>query len=174
MRAAKGRAAIIAGSCSEATRGQVHAAKAAGLPAFKVDPLEIARGALSAGDIVTWALKQPAERPFLVYSSADPARVRAAQAELGRDRAGALIEHELAAAARSLADAGVTRMIVAGGETSGAVVGALGVKAIAIGPEIDPGVPWTRSLDGRGLVLALKSGNFGAPDFFLKAWDLLE
>jgi 3-dehydrotetronate 4-kinase len=174
MRAAKGRSAIIAGSCSEATRGQVHAAEAAGLPAFKVDPLEIARGALSAGDIVTWALKQPADRPVLVYSSADPARVRAAQAELGRDRAGALIEHELAAAARSLADAGVTRMIVAGGETSGAVVGALGVKAIEIGPEIDPGVPWTKSLDGRGLVLALKSGNFGAPDFFLKAWGLLE
>jgi uncharacterized protein YgbK (DUF1537 family) len=174
MRAAKGRAAIIAGSCSEATRGQVRAAEAAGLPAFKVNPLEIARGALSAGDIVTWALKQPADRPFLVYSSDDPARVRAAQAELGRDNAGALIERALAAAARALADAGVTRMIVAGGETSGAVVGALGVKAIEIGPEIDPGVPWTRSLDGRGLVLALKSGNFGAPDFFLKAWNLLE
>jgi uncharacterized protein YgbK (DUF1537 family) len=100
--------------------------------------------------------------------------VRAAQAELGRERAGALIEQELAAAARSLADSGVTRLIVAGGETSGAVVGALGVKAIEIGPEIDPGVPWTKSLDGRGLVLALKSGNFGASDFFLKAWDLLE
>ena len=68
---------------------------------------------------------------------------------------------------------GVTRMIVAGGETSGAVVGALGVSALEIGPEIDPGVPWTRALDGPPLALALKSGNFGAPDFFLKAWERL-
>jgi len=65
-------------------------------------------------------------------------------------------------------------LIVAGGETSGAVVGALGIKALEIGPEIDPGVPWTRSKEGQGLVLALKSGNFGSPDFFLKAWKLLE
>ena len=87
--------------------------------------------------------------------------------------AGALVERELAATAMTLVDKGFTRLIVAGGETSGAVVGALGVTAIEIGPEIDPGVPWTRSMDGRGLVLALKSGNFGAPDFFLKAWNLV-
>jgi 3-dehydrotetronate 4-kinase len=169
----QGRAAIIAGSCSEATRGQVRAAEAAGLPSFRVDPLGIARGAVSAGEIVSWAVKQPADRPVVIYSSADPANVRAVQSELGRDKAGALVEHELATAARLLADAGITRLIVAGGETAGAVVTALGVKAIEIGPEIDPGVPWTKSRDGRGLVLALKSGNFGAPDFFLKAWDLL-
>ncbi|HZA02060.1 MAG TPA: 3-oxo-tetronate kinase [Hyphomicrobiaceae bacterium] len=172
--AAQGRSAIIAGSCSEATRGQVRAAQAAGLPTFKVDPRDIARGALSSGHIASWALKQPADQPVVIYSSAEPADVRAAQAELGQDKAGALVEHELAAAARLLADCGVTRLIVAGGETSGAVVGALGVKAVDIGPEIDPGVPWTRSRDNRGLLLALKSGNFGAPDFFLKAWDLLE
>ena len=68
---------------------------------------------------------------------------------------------------------GFTRMIVAGGETSGAVVNGLGVTALEIGPEIDPGVPWTRSIGGTELALALKSGNFGAPDFFLKAWDRL-
>ena len=169
-----GRSLIIAGNCSEATRGQVRAAEAAGLPAFKVDPLAIARGKLAAPDMVSWALKQPGDRPVLIYSSDDPANVRAVQTELGREAAGALVERELAAAAKELVDKGFTRLIVAGGETSGAVVGALGVKAIEIGPEIDPGVPWTRSIGGRGLVLALKSGNFGAPDFFLKAWNLIE
>ena len=79
----------------------------------------------------------------------------------------------MAAVAGELVSRGVTRMIVAGGETSGAVVGALGVSALEIGPEIDPGVPWTRALAGPPLALALKSGNFGAPDFFLKAWELL-
>jgi uncharacterized protein YgbK (DUF1537 family) len=169
----QGRAAIIAGSCSDATRGQVRAAEAAGLPSFRVDPLAIARGAVSAGDIVTWAVKQPADRPVVIYSSTDPANVRAVQSTLGRHKAGQLVEHELATAARLLADAGMTRLIVAGGETAGAVVAALGVKILEIGPEIDPGVPWTKSRDGGGLVLALKSGNFGAPDFFLKAWHLL-
>lgn len=173
MSAAKGRALIIAGSCSEATRGQVRAAQAAGVPALKVDPLAIAKGKVGAADLVAWALKQPSERPILIYSSDDPEHVRAVQTELGREAAGALVERELAGAARELVDKGFTRVIVAGGETSGAVVGALGVNAIEIGPEIDPGVPWTRSMDGRNLALALKSGNFGAPDFFLKAWDLI-
>jgi uncharacterized protein YgbK (DUF1537 family) len=169
----QGRAVIIAGSCSDATRGQVRAAEAAGLPSFRVDPLAIARGAMAAGDIATWAVKQPADRPVVIYSSADLPDVRAVQSALGRHKAGELVEHELATAARLLADAGMTRLIVAGGETAGAVVDALGVKVLEIGPEIDPGVPWTRSRDDRGLVLALKSGNFGAPDFFLKAWELL-
>ena len=173
MAAAKGRALIIAGSCSEATRGQVRAAQAAGIPALKVDPLDIAQGKIGASDLVDWAMKQPADRPVLIYSSDDPEHVRAVQAELGREAAGALVEKELAGAAKVLVNSGFTRVIVAGGETSGAVVGALEVSAIEIGPEIDPGVPWTRSMDGRDLVLALKSGNFGAPDFFLKAWDLI-
>lgn len=173
LSAASGRALIVSGSCSEATRGQVRAAQQAGLPAYKVDPVAIARGALGAAEMVAWALKQPADRPVLIYSSDEPANVRAVQAELGREAAGALVERELAAAAQALADKGFTRIIVAGGETSGAVIGALGVNALEIGPEIDPGVPWTRSMDGSGRVLALKSGNFGAPDFFLKAWDLV-
>jgi uncharacterized protein YgbK (DUF1537 family) len=84
-----------------------------------------------------------------------------------------MIEQTFAAAAQALVKIGFTRMIVAGGETSGAVVNGLGVTALEIGPEIDPGVPWTRSIGGAELALALKSGNFGAPDFFLKAWDRL-
>jgi 3-dehydrotetronate 4-kinase len=170
---AKGRAVILAGSCSEATRGQVRAAQAAGLPSLRIDPLLVAAGNLSPDDVVSWALKQPADRPVLIYSSDDPASVRAVQAELGREEAGAVVERALAAAAKAMSEKGFSRFIVAGGETSGAVVTALAVKAIEIGPEIDPGVPWTKSLDQRGLLLALKSGNFGAPDFFLKAWDLV-
>lgn len=174
IKAPQGRAAILAGSCSEATRGQIRAAQAAGLPTFKLDPFALAKGQVGAADVLSWASQQSSDVPILVYSSDEPERVRAAQAELGREAAGAVIERELATVARGLVAAGFSRLIVAGGETSGAVVGALGIKALEIGPEIDPGVPWTRSKEGQGLVLALKSGNFGSPDFFLKAWKLLE
>lgn len=173
MLAPPGRRLIIAGSCSEATRGQAKAAVAAGVPALAVDPMALHRGALDHQDIVRWAIKQPADTPVLVYSSADPATVARVQGEIGREAAGSLVEHELASAAKQLVAAGFTQIIVAGGETSGAVVGALGVSAIEIGPEIDPGVPWTRSMGTPDLALALKSGNFGAPDFFLKAWSRL-
>jgi len=173
MAARPGRAAILAGSCSEATRGQVRAAIAAGLPTLRIDPLDIAAGKTGAADVLAWIAKQPADKPFLVYSSDEPAAVAAIQQKLGREEAGTIVERTLADVARGLSNHGMTRLIVAGGETSGAVVGALGITSIEIGPEIDPGVPWTRSLDSSGLVLALKSGNFGAPDFFLKAWSLL-
>ena len=172
MPAAKGRAAIIAGSCSEATRGQVEAAIAAGMATFKIDPLALVGGGSSVADIVAKVVAAPAHKPVLIYSSADPASVRGAQAELGRDRAGQFVEQALAGIAHGLVDAGFTRLIVAGGETSGAVVQSLGITTLEIGPEIDPGVPWTRAV-GRDLVLALKSGNFGGRDFFLKAWDKL-
>ncbi len=172
MTAPKGRAAILAGSCSVATRGQVKAAIDAGVPAFQIEPADLASGAVSHREIASWAMKQPAGRPVLVYSSADPETVRAVQDKLGRHEAGALVERELASVAASLVEAGFTSLIVAGGETSGAVVNSLGVAALEIGPEIDPGVPWCRAV-GRNLVLALKSGNFGAPDFFMKAWQRL-
>lgn len=167
-----GRSIILAGSCSAMTRQQVAAAKAAGLPSFQIDPLAIAAGKLTPDDVVTWVLAQDSKTP-LVYSSADPADVASVQEKLGRTNAGESIEHLLGAVASKLANQGFTRFLVAGGETSGAVVAALGVEALRIGPEIDPGVPWTTSLTGRSLALALKSGNFGAPDFFLKAWNKL-
>ncbi len=184
MTAPKGRAAILAGSCSEATRGQVAAAQSAGVPALEVDPLALSSGAQSEATILAWIGQQPKDKPFLVYSSAEPAAVKAVQDKLGREQAGAVVERTLAAVARELVATGTTRLIVAGGETSGAVVNGLGVTALEIGPEIDPGVPWTRvagwnwgsegqSSRGRELVLALKSGNFGAPDFFVKAWERL-
>jgi uncharacterized protein YgbK (DUF1537 family) len=173
MRAPQGRALILAGSCSVATRGQVKAAIDAGLPALRLDPLTLASGEMTAARIMSWVKDQRGDRPPLVYSSADPDAVAAAQSKLGRDKAGAIVEEALATAAVGLAGAGFTRLIVAGGETSGAVVNGLGVTALEIGPEIDPGVPWTRAIGGRDMVLALKSGNFGAPDFFLKAWEKL-
>ncbi|MFD1701756.1 3-oxo-tetronate kinase [Methylopila henanensis] len=173
LEAPSGRRVILAGSCSTATRGQVAAAREAGVPDFKVDPRGIASGAIAAEDVTTWVVSQKPDGLAMVWSSADPEEVKAAQAELGRDAAGALVEGLLGEVASALADRGFTRFLVAGGETSGAVVQALKVDAFAIGPEIDPGVPWTRSVGGRQLALALKSGNFGAPDFFLKAWEKL-
>lgn len=174
MAAPTGRCAILAGSCSAATRGQVAAALAAGFPAFKIDPLALSAGRLSAADILDWIARQSDARPLLVYSSADPNDLRRVQEKLGPAAAGELVEQCLADVARALPGRGFTRLIVAGGETSGAVVAALGVGALRIGPEIAPGVPWTRSLSGTDLALALKSGNFGSPDLFVKAWDLLQ
>ena len=109
-----------------------------------------------------------------MYATASPEQVRAAQELLGAERAGAIVEKALAEIAARLVEEGVDRLIVAGGETSGAVVQRLGIQGLRIGPEIDPGVPWTMAHGtARPLYLALKSGNFGAPDFFLKAWSRL-
>src|SRR6185436_7402766 len=98
--------------------------------------------------------------PVLVYATAEPDAVRKAQARLGAQRAGELVEACLARIANGLVEQGVRRLVVAGGETSGAVVNALGVRALRIGPQIDPGVPWTSSIGEPRLALALKSGNF--------------
>jgi len=173
MAAPKGRQLILAGSCSEATRGQVKAAIAAGMPAFEVDARAIATKRLGAADLVAWAKRQKATGPILIYSSAEPARVAEIQKEFGRDASGAMVEMVLAETAKALCADGFTRLIVAGGETSGAVVAALGVTAIEIGPEIAPGVPWTLARDREPMALALKSGNFGGPDFFVAAWNHL-
>lgn len=169
-----GRAAVLAGSCSTATREQVQKAIDAGLPAFRIDPMAVADGSLTADTVFHWIERQAKTSIPLVYSSDAPKNVQAVQERLGRDHAGHVVERLLADVARKLTALGFTRLIVAGGETSGAVVNGLGVKALSIGPEIDPGVPWTRSRSSLDVALALKSGNFGAPDFFLKAWSALQ
>ena len=174
MGAPAGRRAVLAGSCSAATREQVARAIKAGLPSLQVDPHAIAAGATNAAAVLDWIARQAPDSPVLVYSSADPDSVKRTQAELGREHAGELVENLLAAVARALPGLGFTRLIVAGGETAGAVVAALGVAALRIGPEIAPGVPWTRTLAGTDLALALKSGNFGGGDIFVTAWDLLQ
>lgn len=171
-----GLRAVIAGSCSIATQGQV-AAMRARHPAFNVDPFDLARGNDVVGAALDWAASRMHAEPVLIYATATPEAVNTVQTQLGVAKAGTLVEDALAAIARGLVQLGVGQLIVAGGETSGAVVKALGVKGLRIGPEIDPGVPWTAALtDSRSekpLALALKSGNFGTPDFFLKAWSLL-
>ena len=173
FQAPDGRAAILAGSCSEATRGQIKAAIEAGMSTLKLDPVDIAQGRMDVDEAIRWALAQ--EGVPLIYSSADPKDVLAAQESLGQEKAGEIVEQFLAKTAIGLRENGVRRLIVAGGETSGAVVGALAPSALFIGREIDPGVPWTLTMgDGAPMALALKSGNFGTADFFLKAWELLK
>jgi len=170
----RGHAAVIAGSCSKATQAQVAAMKSR-FPSMRIDPQELADGAAPIVDrAIGWAATQVSKGPVLVYSTAAPDAVRAAQEAVGKDRAATLVEDALAAIAKALVAHGVRRLVVAGGETSGAVVSALGVKALAIGPQIDPGVPWTFTVPGDPVALALKSGNFGAEDFFMKALGMLE
>jgi 3-dehydrotetronate 4-kinase len=173
--AAEGRRAIVSGSCSQATNRQVQAFVASGAPAFAIDPLRIAAGDDVAGQALAWAAPLLASGPVLVYSTAQPDDVKAAQGRLGSGEAGALVERTLATIAAGLVEAGVRQLVVAGGETSGACVQALGVQQLQIGPQIDPGVPWCwgRDTRGRPLHLALKSGNFGADDFFAKSFALL-
>ena len=167
-----GYAAVLSGSCSRATNAQV-ALMAETCPSFQIDPLALAKGDDVASAAIDWATPKLADGPVLIYATAEPDAVRQIQAQLGVDEAGALVENAMATIARGLVDAGVWRLIVAGGETSGAVVGALNVPGLRIGPEIDPGVPWTASLGDPELLLALKSGNFGTPDFFTKALGML-
>jgi uncharacterized protein YgbK (DUF1537 family) len=166
----QGMAAVVAGSCSRATLGQIGLARDH-VPVLELDALETPDAAALASQALEWVTgKLAADRPVVIAASAPPEKVAALQAKLGRDAAGALIEAAMAAIAEGLVARGVGRLVVAGGETSGAVVQRLGVTALRIGPEIDPGVPWTFA-EPRGLHLALKSGNFGARDFFLKAFD---
>jgi uncharacterized protein YgbK (DUF1537 family) len=168
-----GSAAVLAGSCSAATLGQIEAF-AKSHAALKLDPLALAEGKTSAAEALEWARPHLAAGPMLIYASAPPADVAAIQATLGRERAGALVEQALAEIAAGLVAAGARRLVVAGGETSGAVVQRLGVTALEIGPQIDPGVPWTFSLGEPRLALALKSGNFGGADFFEKALGMVQ
>jgi 3-dehydrotetronate 4-kinase len=109
-----------------------------------------------------------------VYSTAAPEAVAHAQERIGSGLASVVVERALAQLAGALVTRGFSRFIVAGGETSGAVVRGLGISFLAIGPEIDPGVPWTRVLAGPNIVLALKSENFGSIEFFAKAMRLLD
>ena len=166
----EGASAVLAGSCSAATLGQIKAFKGAHLA---LDTDAICRGEDVAGKALAWAKEKLGKAPILLSASDTPEAVKALQAKYGIEKSSQAIEKTMAALARGLVEAGVGRLVVAGGETSGAVVSALDVTALRIGPEIDPGVPWTASVGARPLLLALKSGNFGAPDFFTKAFDRL-
>ena len=174
--AASGARAVVSGSCSAATNAQVAAFIAEGGAAFAIDPLQLAAGRDLAGDALAWAQPRLAHAPVLAHATAAPEAVRAVQAQLGAERAGALVEDALARIAVGLVTAGVGQLVVAGGETSGACVKALGIAQLRIGAQIDPGVPWCHAATparAAGLHLALKSGNFGGTDFFTRAFQLL-
>jgi len=169
----EGYAAVLAGSCSRATLGQVEAA-AGHVPILQLDPLETPDAGTLSLQALEWIDGKLGAAPVVIAASAPPDKVAALQQRLGRDAAGALVEHALAMIADGLFARGVRRLVVAGGETAGAVVSQLGVRSLRIGAEIDPGVPWTYAEGARTpLLLALKSGNFGARDFFLKAFKVL-
>ena len=165
----EGMSAVLAGSASKATNAQVAAWRET-RPAFRIDPLAAARGEAVVEQALAFAQTYlDKAEPMLIYATATPDEVKAVQRELGVDRAGHLVESTLAAIARGLHELGVNKFVVAGGETSGAVVQALSVRTLRIGAQIDPGVPATATVGAQPLALALKSGNFGTINFFEKA-----
>jgi uncharacterized protein YgbK (DUF1537 family) len=168
-----GKAVVLAGSASKATNAQVAEWRAA-RPSLRIDPIALSRGEPVVEKAVEFVRSH--DRTVLIYATSSPDEVKAVQKELGVEKAGRLVEAALAAIARNLRDGGVRKFVIAGGETSGAVVQALNVRSLRIGPQIDPGVPATQSIgteDGFPLGLALKSGNFGTVDFFAKALKAL-
>ncbi|ALI55635.1 3-oxo-tetronate kinase [Celeribacter marinus] len=163
-----GKAIALSGSCSIATREQV-AHHATNSPTREINAADVIEGRLSALDVAEWLLSQ--DGIPLAFSSADPEVVKQVQTTFGREKSATALEGFFADVARICVERGVTRVITAGGETSGAIVEGLSLKTLEIGPEIDPGVPALRASES--LVVALKSGNFGAKDFFEKANSVL-
>lgn len=159
---------ILSGSCSAMTNAQVAAYRKTGAPSYQLDPMTLVQS--GPDPVMNWLATQDLSKAPLIYATADPASVKAAQARIGVAEVGALIERTLAACAVAARDAGARRIIVAGGETSGAVTQALAVSELDIATEIAPGVPWTWCTShGHQIALALKSGNFGAETFFTDA-----
>jgi uncharacterized protein YgbK (DUF1537 family) len=179
---ASGLQAVVSGSCSLATLRQVVHFRSTGRPTFAIDALRLAAGDDVAAEALAWAAPLVSGGPVLVYSTAETQAIQSVQVLLGAEAAGTLVEHCMASIARGLVQLGVRQLVVAGGETSGACVQALGITQMQIGPQIDPGVPWCHAVSdmavdvngqGHGLHLTLKSGNFGTDDFFSKAFTAL-
>lgn len=167
-----GAEAILAGSCSRATLGQI-AEHAREHPTYNIDVAAVMAGSVTVATLVGFIRSNEGKAP-LIYSSQGPDQVAALQARYGREVVAHALDALFASTAQALVAGGIRRLVVAGGETSGAVVSALGLDALAIGPEIDPGVPALATTRGAPLALALKSGNFGAVDFFAKALRIME
>jgi uncharacterized protein YgbK (DUF1537 family) len=173
---AQGACAILAGSCSVATNGQVAHFIEAGLPAFAIDPMQLTQGVDVVQQALQWAAPLLGSKPVLVYSTRESTAVKAAQSLLGVQAAGELVERALSHIARGLVERGVGQLIVAGGETSGACVQALGITRMQVGMQVSPGVPWCHAVTGlasKPIHMLLKSGNFGAPDIFSQAFGAL-
>lgn len=174
---ASGRQAIVSGSCSVATNAQVAYYLAGGGAGFAIDPLSLAQGKPVVDQAMQWFDRQNPLRPVLFHATAKPESVRAVQAQLGAAQAGDMVEEALSSIARRLVSQGIGQLVVAGGETSGACVKALAIKTMRIGAAIAPGVPWCHApspfAHGGQLHIALKSGNFGADDFFTAAFETI-
>ena len=178
---ASGFSAVVSGSCSLATNRQVEVFQQTGQPALALDVMQIARGVDVVSYAMAWAKPLLESGTVLIYTTSQPKAVKAVQDQFGVDAAGAMVENTLAQIALGLVRLGVRRLVVAGGETSGACVQALQIQQMQIGPQIDPGVPWcfaqTEAADlqglNQGVHLALKSGNFGGDDFFTRAFAVL-
>ncbi len=169
-----GPAACLAGSCSQATLQQIANAEAT-MPVLHLDPDRIVTGSDEVRRALAWAAQRITEGPVLIASSSTPDQVAALQSRHGRDAAGHAIEQAMADIAEALVVSGVRRLVIAGGETSGAVVDRLGIPGFLVGTEIAAGVPVLRAVGAKGgdMLLALKSGNFGGPQFFSEALDLM-
>ncbi|HLN09533.1 MAG TPA: 3-oxo-tetronate kinase [Xanthobacteraceae bacterium] len=169
-----GPSACLAGSCSQATLAQVAAAEKA-MPVLRLDPEALIADPAATERALGWASQRLADGPILVATSSSPDAVAAVQARHGRDAAGQAIEQAFATIAAGLVGCGVRRLVVAGGETAGAVVDRLGIPAFVVGPEIAAGVPVLRTAGGKDgdMILALKSGNFGGANFFTDALNLM-
>lgn len=169
-----GPVVCLAGSCSQATLAQIAEAEKS-MPVLRLDPEKIVADDTEIENALGWASNHIADRPVVIASSSKPDKVAALQARHGRDAAGHAIERAMATICERLVDAGVRRLVIAGGETSGAVVDRLGIPGFLVGAEIAPGVPVLRSVGWqRGeAVFALKSGNFGGTDFFNDAIRLM-
>ncbi|MES2030393.1 MAG: 3-oxo-tetronate kinase [Pseudomonadota bacterium] len=169
-----GAAACLAGSCSQATLQQIARAEQV-MPVLHLDPEQVMAGGAEVQRALGWAKERLGNGPVLIASSSTPDQVTALQKRHGRDAAGHAIEQAMADLAEGLVRAGVQRLVVAGGETSGAVVDRLGIPGFLVGAEIAPGVPVLRAVGAaeREMLLALKSGNFGGTDFFANALGLM-
>jgi uncharacterized protein YgbK (DUF1537 family) len=170
-----GRTACLAGSCSQATLTQIERAERA-MPVLRLGPDGLVCGPQEVQRALAWASEHLDQGPILLASSAAPDRVAAVQARHGRAAAGHAIEQAMATIAAGLLDRGARRLVIAGGETAGAVVDRLAIPAFLVGPEIAAGVPVLRTIGAKPneMVLALKSGNFGGPDFFMDALRLMQ
>jgi uncharacterized protein YgbK (DUF1537 family) len=169
-----GPAACLAGSCSQATLRQIANAEQT-MPVLHLDPDRVVAGKEEARRALAWASDRIDQGPILIASSSTPEEVAALQARHGRDAAGHAIEQAMADIAEGLVQSGVRRLVVAGGETSGAVVDRLRIPGFLVGAEIAAGVPVLRAVgaDNGEMLLALKSGNFGGPEFFSDALKLM-
>ncbi|HUW79423.1 MAG TPA: 3-oxo-tetronate kinase [Acidocella sp.] len=170
-----GYAACLVGSCSKATLDQI-AVAAQHLPVLRLQTEKLLDGDSEVDAALDWAVALLATGPLLIASSGAPDEVTSLQERYGRERAGHAIEQAMAAIAAGLVARGVQRLVIGGGETSGAVIDRLRISAFQLGPEIAPGVPLLRSLgrQNTGMLLALKSGNFGGEDFFMRALAMME